>query len=315
MSSNNSSWQLVPSVYLDGYLRASHSICVSFGIPFNLCLAITIVYSERLHSQRNFNWLGTGFANVFVLVYHLMELLALEWPDSIASWICAWISGLPYPNLLVSYFFSSIERHLCLRCPAWYKRHVTNGWIITGQVGCLTILSLIIKGRHIFGASERQWKWTSFEFDLLFSFVLAGLVLCLIGQFAIWNTSCRSHPSVAGIRYPPLMYWGREFNPFVRIGEERISRLDLEAARTMSVISIILICILAPAVVTFFHLSGCLGADGILSEEDAANCSGWAQLMYYQREFVVVHCAFLSPAFFAVGNNNIRIAFRDAWTK
>ena len=112
--------------YIDGYLKTSHLIMTAIGIPLNLGVIALVVGMKRLHLQRTFTWLGVGFANVFLLLYHLIELHSVSWPSPVAKKICFAIRGLPYMVLLLGNLLSFLERQICIKYSKWYKLHITN---------------------------------------------------------------------------------------------------------------------------------------------------------------------------------------------
>lgn len=106
-SKDNSShqWLMDSAVYLSDYLAIYHSITSIVGIALNVTVAGAIISWSRLHMQRNIMWLGVGFSNLLLLIFHLAEVLAVYWPISpVAADICAFISGLPNPALTLSWF-------------------------------------------------------------------------------------------------------------------------------------------------------------------------------------------------------------------
>lgn len=327
-------WLLDPALYLDEYLVMSHLVCALVGIPANLLVAAVVLGWERLHLQRNFAWLGVLFSNVFVLAFNAAEVVAALWPSPVVGQICSLTNGLPCPALVLSYFFSLLDRHLCLKHAKWYKRHVTSCWtVLAAQLGSFVILCLVIKGRHLFGSAPIRWQSGPADLTVLGSCFLAGFVLCLAGQAAVWTTSRRDYPSaVADHRHHATslakdpaeeeeidddddQQGPARSSPFVRIGEERISRLDLEAARTATTSVLIFMGFFIPSLISLALLVSCVhhqpGDDEDVDGGEAADCSHWGRIFFRSRGIIPIHCASISPFILVILSRDVRAALRD----
>ena len=147
----------------------------------------------------------------------------------------------------------------------------------------------------------------------MISFVVGFFVLCLAGQAALWATSCRAHPPIDGPRYPPAAILRNQFgdvvieNPFIRIGDDRVSRLDLEAAGTLSVSGIVVLVLFVPVVISVSLISDCIEGK-ISSKIEFDQCTWKVQILYYTRELISFPCAFFSPLYFAFRSHDIRSA-------
>ena len=319
-----------PTIYLDGYLCASHFTCAAIGIPINFLLMGFITGLERLRSQRHVIWLSVGFSNIFVLLFHLMEMLATHWASAPAEKICAWLYGLPYMALFLNHFLSFIERHLCLKHSKWYKTHVTNGWIVSVQIGSFLLLGLIIKGHLIFGSAQDrsgvQWKMNPAQVGIVSSIILAWFILCLVGQTAVWIHTSRKYPSAAvcRLRMQRLAVSSNGnvvqsidddvmddncSSQFVQIGEERISRLELEAGRSVTISGVALLITATPALVTLILVAACLTY--YVPVEELKSCSQLTKIFFYLRGLIPVYCSSIDPALFVTCRREIRSALRD----
>lgn len=319
-SARKAPFVLTPALYLDDYLSACHFVCALLGIPLNAWVMSTIVGYKRLHLHRTFIWLGVGFSNIFLLISHIAEFLAVQWPSPATDQLCAWFSGLPYLNLLVNSFLPLLERHLCLKHSTWYKRHMNSCWAITAwQTMSFLILVLIVKSRHFLAYLPLQWQLNMPDIKIMSSLVLAASVLCLVAQVAVWTISRRSYPSAAtndismtsrALRVgtmdeDPSQTESASISPFVCIEDERISRLDLEVARAMTINTATLLSFFAPALTVLAFLFICLSS---ASHQD---CTREAQALYYARELISIPCFFISPVFFVVSSRAFRSALRD----
>ena len=327
-SKDNSShqWLMDSAVYLSDYLAIYHSITSIVGIALNVTVAGAIISWSRLHMQRNIMWLGVGFSNLLLLIFHLAEVLAVYWPISpVAADICAFISGLPNPALTLSGFINLVERRLCLRQPSWHKRYVTNGLIVSVQVLCFAVLCLAIKGRYIFGAAPLRWPMSSWDFNLIVSFVVAGVILCLVGEISVWTLSRQIYPPVV-VEFIAMNSLSScesgdqqaedgadnssprsNDNPFVCIGNERVSRKDLEAARSVTIGFGSLLGLSVPTLISLGFLAGCLN---LSTDETTKDCSQWASFFFHARVLIALH-VFISPVIFVLLSRDFRSALRD----
>ena len=213
---------------------------------------------------------------------------------------------------MLNYFVSLLERHLCIKYPNWYRRHFRSCWIVLAwQVGIFGLLCLATKGRHLFDTAALEWQWSLSEFTFLSSFLLPGLVLCLVGQVAFWITSCRNYPPIVGPRHPPAAPEDEQDDgsPFVIVDDERMSRLNLESSHILTTSFLILLGFLVPVLVALVLFVACLRGDvGLMDDDD---CSYFGKILFYLRELVSIPCFFLSPIYFAMRNREILAAIRE----
>ena len=325
-------WLMDPALYLDEYLSGVHLICGGVGIPFNLLVGSFIISLQRLHTSRNLLWIGVGLSNLFILMFHFLEVLAAQWSSSIVRDICAWFNGLPYLTLLLTSFLSLLERYFCVKHSAWYKNHVTNGRIVASQLGSFIFLFLAFKGRHLFGAVPIRWQSNPTDLNVLSSFVVAGFVLCFVSQMAVWMTSLRNYPAAEmdhrhhislrriRIESPDLGQFmssdadeesnssGNTNSPFVKIGGERVSRMDLEGARIVSGSFLLLLVLAAPSFLLLIILDGCLQYG---SPEELSACTGLVQNFYYFRGLIPVHCCSISPFVVVIFSRDVNAALKE----
>ena len=324
-------WLMNPSLYLNDHLCVSHLVFASIGIPLNLCVITFVIALKRLHLKRTFTWLGIGFSNVFLFIAHLAEARAVYWPSPSSDQLCALFSGLPYLTILLSHFVSFLERHFCLKHPNWYKRHITSCWIVlSAHFGSFVVLCLIIKGRHLFQPFPFLWQLGTSELTAGICIPLTTFALCFFAQMTLWAISRWTYPSTRVVNIalwsfnsignveegPPQVAAAENgtssdaetVSPFVEIDGERISRLDVEAARVLTFNGLIVLLFFIPPFLSLFHLVGCFQLIG----EELIKCSAnTAQLMYYLRELVSIPCSFISPISFFFQIRDIRSALRD----
>ena len=124
-------------------------ICSVVVISMNVLTAIFILLKRRLHQTRNFLWLGVAFSNVLILLHNLAEFYAYQFQSEAAEKIFSLVLGLPYASLALNLFLSLFDRYVCIAHHSWYKRKVTITWIISGQIGCFSILCVLTKGPYL----------------------------------------------------------------------------------------------------------------------------------------------------------------------
>ena len=311
-SSQQPNWLMDPTVYLDEYLTGAHLIFGAIGIPSNLFVGGFIISLERLHTPRNLLWIGVGFSNLFILIFHILEVLTVQLSSSILGDFCAWIKHLPDLTLLLNAFLSLLERYLCVKHSAWYKSHITNKRILTGQVGVFLVLCLSFKNRHLFESVSVGWPSNLSDLNVVSSFTSIGIVLCFAIHMTVLFISIKSYPPMFNVDHhislrrmggnspddSQIMSLGDEeiFNnissPFVKIGEDRVSRMDLEGARLVSGSLLCMMLLSTPTVLLLVILDGCLQCG---SQAELSDCTRLAQYFYYSLGLISAHCCFISP--------------------
>ena len=326
------------SVYLDGYVTVCHLISGLIGIPLNILIMVFIVGLRRLHLQRTFTWLGIGFSNILILTYNLAELVAVHWPSPFSSSLCAFLTGLCASMMIFNWLLSLLERYLCIKHSKWYRRHITSCWIVLAtQIGLFIILCLISKSHYFIDSSNslRRWQWDLQDLKLIGSFCLAGFLVCVITHGVVWlGPISRKYPPVGSIVFyrqiglqaqrPEQQQLGedqqvepeliavdiesqqQQSSSFVQIGEERVSRLDLEAARCISISFWILLILAVPAMFSVIQLALCLKWTSNMQE-----CNDWVKILIYSRTLIVLHCFIIGPVLFVFLSRDLRSAMRD----
>ena len=183
-ATSNASCSFFP---MDFFLATNHVICNVIGLPLNLLTAGFIVLKTRLHQTRNIVWLGVAVSNVLVLSEHLVEFYAYHFESETAKKIFSLVAGLPYGSLMMNLFLSLIERYVSIVHSSWYKNNVTITWIVSGQIGCFSIICVLMKGPYVLEIFPFPPQITTAELKL---FSVAGfftLILCLFGQISLYT--------------------------------------------------------------------------------------------------------------------------------
>ena len=326
----NETFQLekIVNIYIDCYLKGSHLLFIVIGIPLNLSVIGLIVGLKRLHLQRTFAWLGVAFSNVFLLLYLSFELLAVYWPSPEADSLIDGIRSLSFVALLFSNLISNLERHLCINYSKWYKRHITSCWkVLAGQViaPLLVMFFIVTAGQPLFSEFQSQML-NLLDLKIDSSSVLITFAICFVIQLVLFIRSQWSFPptrtdgsiELRTIRINPRSLEegtateeeqvGNE-NPFVMIGQERVSRLDVISARTAMIIGLVHLISFVPSIVAFAHVAECLQQH--IPDETALNCNTSIQIFFYLRELVAIPCFSFSPIFFVYQSRDICTALRE----
>ena len=240
------------------------------------------------------------------------------WPNLTAERFGAKICGLPCIAIFASNFFSNVERHVCLNYSKWYKRYITNCWkdLAAQVMACLFILYIVSK----FG---RQW-FASFQSEIVNMLsmkidgnsVLVIFAICFLAQMVLWtispwtcpppetqdieleiatvNNSCNTENVISND------------SPFVHIGRNYSSRLDVEAARTSNIIGLVHLISFAPCFISWAHVVKCFQQHS--PEDISLKCSTTIQIFFYLRELVAIPCFLFDPIFLVYQNPEIRKA-------
>ena len=202
----NSTSSTSRSILMDSFLATNNFFCGVVGIPLNFLIAAYIVLTPRLHRTRNILWLGFAFSNVLVLLEHLVEFYAYQFQSETAKKFYYLAAGVPYASQALNLFFSLVDRYVSIAHSAWYKRKVTTNWIVSGQVGCFSILFVLTKGPYFVELIPIPEGPTITDLKIFGIVLLTILLLSLVGQVFVYfkikyyldlekdaNTSLSSH--------------------------------------------------------------------------------------------------------------------------
>ena len=183
----NSTSSTFHPILTNNFLTTNNILCGVVGIPLNVLTAALIVFSPRLHRTRNIMWLGVGFSNVLVLFQHLLEFYANQFRSETTKKIFNLMIGLPYASLALNLFLSLIDRYVSIAHSSWYKQKVTITWIVSGQIGCFSIICLLMKGPYVFSIFQFSPRITTTELKLYSATGFFTLLLCAFGQRFIYT--------------------------------------------------------------------------------------------------------------------------------
>ena len=183
----NSTSSAYYSILMDNFVATNNFFCGVVGIPLNVLIAAYIVMTPRLHNSRNIVWLGVAFSNVLVLFQHLIEFYAYLFQSETANQIFSLVLGLPYASLALNLFLSLIDRYISIAYSPWYKRKVTNTLIVSGQIGCFSIICVLMKGPYLLEIFPFPAGITTTQLKL---YSIAGFftsLLCVFGQVFLYS--------------------------------------------------------------------------------------------------------------------------------
>ena len=169
-------------------LAWSHLVCNLIGLPLNILTALFIIFKPRLHQTRNILWLGVAFSNVLVLLQHLVEAYAHHFQSDTAKDIFVFVFGLPYASLALNLFFSLVDRYVSIAYSAWYKRKVVINitWIVSGEIGCFSILCILMKGPYLIEVIQFSSQITRTEVKISNIVGFTTLFLCVAGCILVY---------------------------------------------------------------------------------------------------------------------------------
>ncbi len=298
--------------FIDIPLTVNNLACGLIGLPLNAVIVAFIIFRRRLHQPRNVLWAGIALSNLFILFVHLVDLVAVYTLSSTA--LCHYrssIAGLPYTSLLMNQFFSLVDRYLCINNSVWYRKSVTIRWVIGTQFFAFAILCFTMKVPYIFGlvdlncgSSIRLYRKVSFGFIVFF------FILCVIGQLIVYfkirnylliDTSETSNdqplPPETGIDMgsnPPVEqvavnHSSNSSKYFVRIGNQNISRLELEATQNVT-FGVTSLCIFAtPWIVSNLFAQICNASVDLSAGTGLEQCGRYLWASAYTRGLFLIH--------------------------
>ena len=174
------------SLLMDNFLATNHLVCNLIGLPLNLVTAAYIVFKSRLHQTRNILWLGVAFSNVLVLLNHLVESYVHQFQSETAKNIFIFFAGLPYSSLMLNLFLSLVDRYVRVAHSVWYKRKVTITLIVSGQIGCFSILCVLMKGPYLIEIIHFSSQFTMTELKIVSIVGFVTLLLCAVGEIFVY---------------------------------------------------------------------------------------------------------------------------------
>ena len=341
-NSNSSGYH---TILMDGFLSINNVLCGVIGIPLNVLTAALIIFSPRLHQTRNILWLGVAFSNVLVLFQHLLEFYANQFQSETAKKIFSLVAGLPFASLALNLFLSLVDRYVSIAHSSWYKQKVTITWIVSGQIGCFSILCLVIKGPYLLEIFPFPPRITNAELKFFSVTAFFTSLLCVLGQIFVYSkVKCFLRlekdmgvsPSTDGGAYNGEVHRTTEFmgeehprepdqenprddfhqfhrhksaeasqqnsaavNPspfFIQIGDEKISRMELKAARhALESVTLLLLFFLPTFIAFMFAISDDCSSVNLIRPE----CSTYLWTLAYTRGIMVLY-TIVSPIFFVM---------------
>ena len=183
---NSTSSSVSHFMLMDGFVATNNVICGVVGFPLNLFTAVFIIFKPRLHHTRNIVWLGVAFSNLLILLEHLFEFYAYQFHSETAKEVFSLVAGLPYTSLMLNLFFLLVDRYVSIAHSAWYKRSVSITWIVSGEIGCFSILCVLMKGPYLVELIPfpAALTITKIKFSSVFGFIT--LSLCAAGQAFVY---------------------------------------------------------------------------------------------------------------------------------
>lgn len=335
-ATRNETWNQSDFTFLliDPTITTTHLACVSIGIPLNLFAATVIVCFKRFHRNRNVQMVAVFLSDLFILVAHAIELYAFHGHSETARNVFAIILGLPYASLFMNLFLNLMDRYLFLSYPAWYKQNVTVGFIVSMQMGCFAFLCVALKGPYIFSSFSFHPEVSIFDYNLFSLMSFTMLMLC----FGALVTTClktkqylaipQRDPSLRNVaivqqvlkrsavvsvhyqaadreEYSTILAMKKENSQakhFVRIGNHSVSRLELEATRTVSTtVALLLLCCLPGLVIML------LSAECLKNSAKLGDCESALWRIAYAKELLLLYTVF-QPIFFIVRSQDF-VAF------
>ena len=96
------------------------------------------------------------------------------------------MAGLPNISLNFNLFLSFVDRYVCVAHSAWYKRKVTITWIVSGQIGSLSILLVLMKGSYFVELIPLPATVNITEMKIVSIVGFTTLLLRVFGQICVY---------------------------------------------------------------------------------------------------------------------------------
>jgi hypothetical protein len=300
--------------------------CVSIGVPLNLLIAVVIIAQKRLHKPRHIFWLGVIFSNLFAQLISVNELLVFYIlpGNKTACWTFVFLLGIPYATLLLNLLLGSIDRFVAITYPIWHRNNVTIKLIVTGQFTGLLLLTIVFKTSFfVNGTFETISCHQPHPHGKIIVLTLMSLVLlCVVTQIAIFLKTktyflqqregrcqavlhTRADLSLSSSRLNPLnisevsSMTSPEY--FVHIGNETISKLEVEATWTLAQGVTSLGIISSPVLIVLLGASFC--------SQIYDDCTAVTWMIPYFRELVLVHTIY-NPIMYICRSQEFRSAIK-----
>ena len=181
-ATDNSTSYVSHFIPMNDFVAINYLICAVAGIPLNLLTVVFIALRRRLHRTRNIMWLGVAFSNV-------LRQRVLRLPVPIPNGKEDLQLGgrfIPYASLALNLFLSLVDRYVCLAYSAWYMRKVTITWIISGQIGCFSILCVLTKSPYLLNFISLPERFTITDMKIFSTIGFIILLMCVVGQLGVY---------------------------------------------------------------------------------------------------------------------------------
>ena len=89
-------------------------------------------------------------------------------------------------SLNFNLFLSFVDRYVCVAHSAWYKRKVTITWIVSGQIGSLSILLVLMKGSYFVELIPLPATVNITEMKIVSIVGFTTLLLRVFGQICVY---------------------------------------------------------------------------------------------------------------------------------
>ncbi len=326
---------LLLPLYMDTFLYVTHLMCTFIGFPLTLLVISFIVHSKRLHKPRYIVWLGVAFSNILILFHRLLELFAFVLHD---QWICRiliFMIDLPYTTLLLNLFLALVDRYVSITYASWYKKHVQICYIIVGQITAVTLLIIVTKYSYIVQLVRVDYLWNSTDGIKVSVIIHILIALCIAGQITVYyktknvllaaSQNLNRHlnretteqgnfaVNVGDDRQNPNAQHNRQifFNEkdnsfFVRVCNQTISRLEVEAAHNLTAAILSLFIFSVPSFLVFAVGMGCVH---YFNDIERCSAIGWASAYASELNlFITIY----NPIFFIQRNRDFSEALRQS---
>lgn len=279
------------------YVFIFNCLCCFISLPANLCVAILMLKRHLVSKARHIILLHLVLSSLFTSFNDIIAIIYYIWPMESLCCIYESTIGLSYVAFCFNLLLSLIDHCVAITNPLWHRRNVTLRPTIIWPFVLNFILALSVKWMFISGtALQMCCAIQVVHFEAL---VVTWLVLCLscliflvIVYVKTWQVLPRPSRTV-NVQVETILIdvpsntksklERTNTGMSVHMGNDAITRMELEATKTFLIGAIPLLLLPLPGLIYSFSTLICL------YQGTAQNCDTMTSLVAYFEKLMSLH--------------------------
>jgi len=296
---------LEPNVYIFIF----NCVCCLISFPANFRVTVLLIQSKRRLLARNVILIHLILSSVLTSITDMIAVIYYLWPIESLCCFSESIIGLSYVAFCFNMLISLIDHYVAITNPLWHRRQVTVRRAIIWPFVLNLILALSVKWMFINGTSlEICCAIQVMHFETVIAALIILCIFCftflVIVYLKTWKVLPRPSRTVKISRKQQLPSINKSCNPeregndfnaaiattsdesariernaaermSIHVGNDALSRMELEATKTFLIGAIPLLLLPIPGVIYSLSTIICLHLNGI------ETCGGMTSLVAY----------------------------------